>query len=82
MILQVLPDAGQVMHGGDAMPAECGAVADAREHQQLRGLERAGGNDHLAPRADLLYFLALPVLACGRRAMVGSEVPDGAGTAT
>ena len=37
------------------------AVADAGQLQQLRGLERAGGNDHLAPRADLLQLLALAV---------------------
>jgi hypothetical protein len=28
VILQILSDAGQMMHGGDAVPAEHGAVAD------------------------------------------------------
>ena len=66
MVLQVLPDAGQMMHAGDAVLAKCGAVADARQHQQLRRLERAGGDDHLAPGADLLQLLALPVLDADR----------------
>ena len=34
--------------------------------QQLRGLERAGGDDHLAPRADLLELLALAVFDADR----------------
>ena len=46
--------------------AERRAVADARQHQQLRGLERAGGDDHLAPRADLLQLLALAVFDADR----------------
>ena len=41
--------------------ASCRAVADAGQHQQLRRLERAGGQDHLAPRADRLLLLALHV---------------------
>src|SRR5438034_7436628 len=55
-----------MMHGGDAVLAKRCAVADAGEHQQLRGLERAGGHDYLAPSADLLYFLALPVFDADR----------------
>ena len=66
MVLQVLPDAGQMMHARDAVLAKRGAIADARQHQQLRRLERAGGDDHLAPRADLLGLLALPVFDADR----------------
>ena len=66
MVLQVLSDAGQMMQAFDAVLAERRGVADARQHQQLRGLERAGGDDHLAPRADLLQLLALPVFDADR----------------
>ena len=66
VILQVLSDAGQMMHGGDAVLAKGCAVADAGEHQELRGLERAGGHDHLAPGADLLQLLALAVFDADR----------------
>src|SRR5262249_39740787 len=61
MILQVLADAWQVMHAGDAMSAEGSGVADARQHQQFRRLERAGGEDDLAPCAKLLLLLPLHV---------------------
>ena len=54
MILQVLSDAGQMVRGGDAVPGQRGRVADARQHQKLRRLERAGGDDHFAPGANLL----------------------------
>ena len=33
MVLQILPDAGQMMYAGNAVLAECGTVADARQHQ-------------------------------------------------
>ena len=66
MILQVLSDAGQMMRGGDAVLGQRGRVADAGQHQQLRGLERAGGQDHLAAGADLLRLLALPVFDADR----------------
>ena len=66
MVLQILSDAGQMMHGGDAVPAKRRAVADAGEHQQLRGLERAGRHDHLTPGADLLQLLALAVFDADR----------------
>ena len=66
MVLQVLSDARQMMHAGDAVLAKRCAVADAGQHQQLRRLERAGGNDHLAPRADLLQLLALAIFDADR----------------
>ena len=55
-----------MMHGGDAVLAKRCAVADAGEHQQLRGLECAGGNDHFAPGANLFELLALPVFDADR----------------
>src|ERR1700742_1873069 len=66
MILQVLSDAGQMVHACDAVFAERGTVADAGQHQQLRRLERTGANDYLAPRAQLFQLLALPVLDADR----------------
>jgi hypothetical protein len=33
MVLQIMPDAGQMMHAGNAVLAECGTVADAGQHQ-------------------------------------------------
>src|SRR5258708_6558024 len=62
MVLQVLPDAGQMMHGRDAVFRQRLAVADAGEHQELRRLERAGGYDHFAAGANLLPLMALDVL--------------------
>ena len=50
----------------DAVFGQRGAVADAGQHQQLRRLERAGRKDHLAPGANLLGLLALPVLDADR----------------
>src|SRR5260370_7143844 len=66
MILQILSDARQMMRGRDAMFCQRRAVADAGQHQELRGLERAGGKDHFAARADLPGFLALPVFDADR----------------
>ena len=66
MVLQILSDAGQMMHAVDAVLDQRCAVADAGQHQQLRGLERAGGHDHLAPGAELLQFLALAVFDADR----------------
>src|SRR5450631_4694756 len=43
MILQVLPDAGQMMRGCDPVPGKRGAFADPGQQEQLRRLERAGG---------------------------------------
>src|SRR5258708_4643970 len=39
MVLQILPDAGQMMRGGDAVLCQRGTVADAGEHQQMRRLK-------------------------------------------
>ncbi len=66
MVLQVLPDPGQMMHAGDAVFGQCRAVADAGQHQEMRRLERAGGDDDLAAGADLLCLVALPVFDADR----------------
>src|SRR4051812_24109714 len=61
MVLQILPDARQMMRHGDAVLCQCGAVADAGEHQQMRCLERAGRKDHFATGAQPAKLLALPI---------------------
>src|SRR5258708_40361269 len=66
MILQILSDARQMMRGRDAVFCQRAAVADAGQHQELRGLERAGGKDHFAAGAGLPGFLALPVFDADR----------------
>ena len=48
MVDQVLADAGQVDEAGDAVRPELVGRADAGQHQQLRGDQRARGDDHLA----------------------------------
>src|SRR5581483_9393989 len=62
----IRPDAGQVMHAFDAVSCQHSTVADAGEQQELRRLERTGAEDHLAPRADRLRLLALPILDADR----------------
>src|SRR6185312_7287218 len=61
MVLQVLSDPRQMMRGGNAVLGERSPVADAGQHQQLRGLKRAGRQDYFAAGADQFPFLALPV---------------------
>src|SRR5712664_3531010 len=41
MVLQILPDAGQVLRGRDAVLGQCCVTDDSGEHRELRGLERA-----------------------------------------
>ena len=53
MVVQVAPDAGQVGDDVDAEPPELLGRTDAREQQQLRRLDRAAADDHLALGADL-----------------------------
>src|SRR5260364_287504 len=73
MVLEVLSDARQIVQGGDAEPRQCGGVAYAREHQELRCLKRAGGEDHLAPAADLLDLLALAIFDADRALAVEQD---------
>ena len=54
VVLQVLPDAGQVGADVDAEPAQLVGVADAGQLQQLRGVDGAAAEDHrLGPRRVL-----------------------------
>src|SRR5258705_12542942 len=61
MVLQVLSDARQMMRGCDAMPGQRSTGAYAGQQQQLRRLERAGGDENFAAGANLFDSFALPV---------------------
>ena len=54
VVLEVPTDAGQVDGDVDAEAGELVGRADAREHQQLRRVEHAGAQDHLALGDDPL----------------------------
>jgi hypothetical protein len=58
MILQVRPHARTVGDHGDGVLGEMRAGADAREHQELRRVDRGGREDDLAPGRDGLRGLA------------------------
>ena len=58
VVLEVLADAGEVVHHVHAERLELARVADPRELEELRGVDRAAAEDHLAP-ADLAQLAAL-----------------------
>ena len=59
VVLQVLPDTRQVGQHVDAVLLQLGGLADTGEHEDLRGSDGAGGEDHLALGADHLLPPAL-----------------------
>ena len=59
MVLEVRADARQVDPALDADLGEVVARADAREHQQLRAVDRAAAEQHLAGGADGVLGAAL-----------------------
>ncbi len=74
MVLQVLSDARQVMHAGNAVLRQSALSPTPDSMQQLRRLERAGGQDHLAPRADRLCLLALHIFDADRALALEQDV--------
>src|SRR5690606_4712295 len=68
MVVQVLADARQVVHDGDATLGEQRARADARQLQQLRRADRSGRKHDLAARRDALRL-------AGRRAAARAGAP-------
>ena len=54
MVDQILADARQIGDAIDAVRAQMIGRADARQHQQLRRDQRAGGDDHFAVGEGLL----------------------------
>src|SRR5579884_2378040 len=61
MVLEVLADAGQVVMRPDAERLELARVAYPRELEQLRGVDRPAGQDHVSGfdtlRTPLMYQL-------------------------
>ena len=51
MVLEVLADAGQVVDDRDPEGSQLLGVADARQLEELGRVDRAAGEDHLAPKA-------------------------------
>ena len=62
MVEHVLADLRRMMQHVDSVLGQVIPVADARKHQQLRGVHRAAAEDHLAPCGDGLSLAALLVL--------------------
>src|SRR3546814_13984149 len=58
VILQIGTDAGRVVYDGDAVLRQLGARPDAGQHQQLRRLDRTGGEQHFTLRTHLLHATA------------------------
>ncbi len=73
MILQIPADARQVMAHGNAVPRQRRAVADPRQHQQLRGLERAEAEDHLAPGTHLADLASAPIRHADRASAIKEQ---------
>ena len=61
MILQIRADAGMIGNDGDAVLAQKLRGADAGELQNLRRVDRAGGEDHLARRMRDAHFAPDPI---------------------
>ncbi|CUI27591.1 Uncharacterised protein [Achromobacter xylosoxidans] len=61
VVLQVLAHAGQVAHHADAEAPQQRGRAHARQLQQLRRLQRAGAQDHLAAGPQRAHLAVLAV---------------------
>ncbi len=68
MVLQVLADARQIVHDFDAVAAQQAGRADAGELQQLRALQRARGQHHLARGAHFMRGAVLAIAQARRSA--------------
>ena len=66
MVLQIGADR-QVDDRRDAEFAQVIGRPDARQHQQLRRIERAAAEDHLAPRLGMVRMSVLDEIDAGRR---------------
>lgn len=67
MVVQVLADAGQVRGHLDAELAQVRGRSDTREHQQLRRIDRAAGQDDLACGVGGVLDAVAPVAHTRRR---------------
>ena len=75
VVLEVLPDAGQVLDDLDPEPRRMVAVPDPGQLEHLRRVDRATGEDHLA-RRDAVMPAAGPVLDPGRAPAVEGDLGD------
>ena len=75
VVLQVAAHAGQRVAHGDAVALQLGAVADAGEHEQLRRVEGAGGQQHLAPGVQGLRLAVQQRLHAGGAAAIQQHAP-------
>jgi hypothetical protein len=78
MVLQVLADAGQMMHRSDAGRTQALLVADARQLQQLGRVEGRRGKDHLARRPDGVHPAEPAVLDAHRALAFEHDAPASA----
>ncbi|CDK41084.1 hypothetical protein BN903_7 [Halorubrum sp. AJ67] len=70
VVLKVPTDARRLDRHVDVMVREVVRVSDAREHEQLRGVDRAGAEDHLLARAGAAGPAVLSVVDAGRMAVL------------
>ena len=77
MVLQILADARQI-DVCTSIPCRRSVVgrADAREHQQLGRIERAGAHDHFAVATHLLGLPHVPILDADAAAAFDQQPRD------
>src|SRR3546814_20640532 len=73
LILQIGTDAGRVVYDGDAVLRQLGARPDAGQHQQLRRLDRTGGEQHFTLRTHLLHATAPAITHADRTRAVNEN---------
>ncbi|MNQ79221.1 hypothetical protein D3C85_941580 [compost metagenome] len=66
VIVESPTDAGQIVFDADPQVAQFRRRADAREQQQLRGIDRSGSQQHFTSGKRLMRFTALFVLDADR----------------
>ncbi len=76
MVLQVLPDPGQVGHHVEAQGTQLVGRADAGQQQQLRRADRARADDHLAEGVRLGQFPVAQVADAGTAAVPHQQPGD------
>ena len=75
MVLEVLPDPGQVGHDVDAQGAQLGGRADPGQQEQLRRADRARAHDHLTGGAGLGGCAVTEVADAGAAAVTARASP-------
>src|SRR5579883_1617906 len=73
MVLQILADAGQVMRGLYAVRCKLVGVADAGQHENLRGIDRAGREDDLLIGAGAKALAILLIFHCKSAAALDDD---------